>query len=115
MNARVYTTARACELELDATQRRIVRDRIDMRPLKIAFVSAWDVRDPHTWSGIPHSILTFLHRDGADVEVISPLSRRVRYLFLSRWLACKIRRKYYQTDREPVLIASYARQIERRM
>jgi len=115
MNARVYTTARACELELDATQRRIVRDCIDMRPLKIAFVSAWDVRDPHTWSGIPHSILTFLHRDGADVEVISPLSRRFRYLFLGRWLACKIRRKYYQTDREPVLIASYARQIERRM
>lgn len=86
-----------------------------MSPVKIAFVSAWDVRDPHTWSGIPHSILNFLHRDGVDVEVISPLSRRFRYLFLGRWLACKVGRKYYQTDREPLLIASYARQIERRM
>jgi len=84
-------------------------------PLKIAFVSAWDVRDPHTWSGIPHSILTFLNRAGADVEVISPLSRSLRYLFLGRWFACKIGRKYYQTDREPLLIGSYARQIQRRM
>jgi glycosyltransferase involved in cell wall biosynthesis len=24
-----------------------------MRPPKIAFVPAWDVRDPHTWSGTP--------------------------------------------------------------
>jgi glycosyltransferase involved in cell wall biosynthesis len=84
-------------------------------PLKIAFVSAWDVRDPHTWSGIPHSILSFLKRDGVEVEVISPLSRKFRYLFLGRWLACKMGRKYYQTDREPLLIASYARQIQRRM
>jgi glycosyltransferase involved in cell wall biosynthesis len=84
-------------------------------PLKIAFVSAWDVRDPHTWSGIPYSILSFLNRNGAQVEVISPLSRRFRYLFLGRWLACKIGRKYYQTDRESLLIASYARQIQRRM
>jgi glycosyltransferase involved in cell wall biosynthesis len=86
-----------------------------MRQLKVAFVSAWDVRDPHTWSGIPHSILSFLNRDGVDVEVISPLSRGLRYLFLGRWLACKIGRKYYQTDREPLLVASYARQIQRRM
>jgi glycosyltransferase involved in cell wall biosynthesis len=60
-------------------------------------------------------MLTFLSRAGADVEVISPLDRKIRYLFSPKWLACKIAKKYYQTDREPVLIASYARQIQRRM
>jgi glycosyltransferase involved in cell wall biosynthesis len=86
-----------------------------MRPLKIAFVSAYDARDPHNWSGITSSILTFLNRAGARVQVISPLSRKARYLFLPRWISCKLTKKFYQTDREPLLIASYAKQIERRM
>lgn len=86
-----------------------------MRPLKIAFVSAHDARDPHTWSGIPSAILTFLNRAGADVEVISPLNRNARYLLTPIWLTCKITKKFYRADSEPLLIASYARQIERRM
>lgn len=86
-----------------------------MRSLKIAFVSAWDARDPHTWSGTSNAILTYLNRAGAHVEVISPLSRRLRYVFSLKWLACRMTRRYYQTDREPLLVASYARQIERRM
>lgn len=86
-----------------------------MKPLKIAFVSAYDVRDPHTWSGIPSTMLAFLVRAGADVQVISPLSRKLRYFFLLRWITCKLADRYYQTDREPLLIASYSKQIERRM
>jgi glycosyltransferase involved in cell wall biosynthesis len=86
-----------------------------MRPLRIAFVSAWDARDPHTWSGTTSTILNFLNRAGAHVEVISPLSRRVRYLLSPTWLACKIAKKFYHTDRVPLLITSYTRQIERRM
>lgn len=86
-----------------------------MAPLKIAFVSAWDVRDPHTWSGIPRSILTFLDRVGTSVEVISPLSRKARYLLSPLWLTCKVTNRFYNTDLEPLLIASYTKQIERRM
>jgi glycosyltransferase involved in cell wall biosynthesis len=83
--------------------------------VKIAFVSIHDPTDPQTWSGIPTAILTHLVRAGADVEVIGPLSRKARYLFLPMWAACKITKKGYQVDREPLLIASYAREIERRM
>jgi glycosyltransferase involved in cell wall biosynthesis len=86
-----------------------------MRPLKIAFVSAYDVRDPHSWSGIPNAILTFLSRAGASVEAISPLSRKARYLFLPRWLSSKISKKFYDPNREPLLIDSYTRQIEQRL
>ena len=86
-----------------------------MRQLKIAFISAHDARDPHTWSGLTNAIVTVLNRAGADVEVISPLNRTARYLFSPTWLACKIAKKFYKTDGEPLLIASYAREIERRM
>ena len=86
-----------------------------MTSLKIAFVSPHDARDPHTWSGLPNAMITVLNRAGADVEVISPLNRKARYLFLPTWLACKITNKFYKTDMEPLLIASYAREIERRM
>jgi glycosyltransferase involved in cell wall biosynthesis len=86
-----------------------------VKQLKIAFVSAHDARDPHTWSGTTNAILTFLNRAGANVEVISPLSRNARFLFSPMWLACKITKKFYHTDREPLLISSYTNQIERRM
>jgi glycosyltransferase involved in cell wall biosynthesis len=88
---------------------------IVMRPLKIAFVSPHDARDPHTWSGLPNTMVTVLNRAGADVEVISPLNRKARYFFAPKWLACKFTHKFYKTDMEPLLIASYAREIGRRM
>jgi len=43
------------------------------------------------------------------------LSRKARYLFSPKWLSCRINKRFYKTDIEPLLIASYARQIERRM
>jgi glycosyltransferase involved in cell wall biosynthesis len=82
---------------------------------KIAFVSAYDANDAHTWSGISSTVLSFLRQTGVEVEVISPLNRKLRYLFSGRWLTCKISKKFYQTDREPLMIESYARQIEQRM
>lgn len=81
----------------------------------MAFVSVWDPRDPLSWSGIPSAIFTHLVRAGADVEVIAPLSRSSRYLFLPVWAASKIAGKTYHVDREPLLIASYGREIQRRM
>jgi glycosyltransferase involved in cell wall biosynthesis len=86
-----------------------------MIPMKIAFVSMLDPTDPHSWSGIPSAILARMVRAGAEVEAIGPLSRRARYLFLPVWAAYKVAKKTYQVDREPLLIASYAKEIERRM
>jgi glycosyltransferase involved in cell wall biosynthesis len=83
--------------------------------VKIAFVSIQDPTDPQTWSGIPSAILKHLVRSGADVEIIAPLSRKGRYLFLPLWVASKMANRGYHVDREPLLIASYAREIEKRM
>jgi glycosyltransferase involved in cell wall biosynthesis len=82
---------------------------------KIAFVSLHDPTDLHTWSGIPNLILAHLFAAGANVEIIGPLSRKARYLLSLTWAASKLRKRAYQTEREPLVTSSYARQIERRM
>jgi glycosyltransferase involved in cell wall biosynthesis len=83
--------------------------------VKIAFISVPDPRDPHSWSGIPYAILSELLRTGTEVEVIGPLSRTLRYLYLPYWAASKLTHHTYQADRESLLVSSYAREIERRM
>jgi glycosyltransferase involved in cell wall biosynthesis len=83
--------------------------------MKIAFISVFDPTNPHTWSGTPHAILTQIIRAGVAVDVIGPLSRNARYLFLPTWAASKVLGKIYHADREPRLIAAYSREIERRM
>ena len=82
---------------------------------RIAFVSVHDPEDPHTWSGIPHAILTHLRHAGANVEVIGPLNRNARLLVFPAWITSKITRRAYHPEREPRVSAAYAKQIERRM
>jgi glycosyltransferase involved in cell wall biosynthesis len=82
---------------------------------KIAFVSLYDPGDPQTWSGTPYSILTHLKRAGAHVEVIGPLSRNSRYLLSLNWAKSKLMKRAYHVEREPLITASYARQIESQM
>jgi glycosyltransferase involved in cell wall biosynthesis len=84
-----------------------------MKPLDIAFVHVHDPADPHTWSGIPSAILNHLVRAGSHVEPIGPLHRRTRYLLSPIWIYCKATHRAYHPDREPLLTASFARQIER--
>jgi glycosyltransferase involved in cell wall biosynthesis len=86
-----------------------------MKSLKIAFIHVNDPADPHTWSGIPSTILGHLIRSGAQVETIGPLNRSIRYLLSPIWVYCKASRRAYHPDREPLLTASFARQIEREM
>jgi len=85
------------------------------RQLKIAFVHMYDPRDPHTWSGTPSAMYAHLVRAGASVDVIGPLNRKIRFLLSPTWAACKIAGRDYHTDKVPLVIASYARQIEKRM
>ena len=86
-----------------------------MKNPKIAFVSLNDPADPQTWSGIPYSILTHLRRADADVEVIRPLNRKIRYLLSPNWAKSKLMKRAYHIEREPLVTASYARQIEKQM
>jgi len=86
-----------------------------MKNPTIAFISLNDPADPQTWSGIPFSILTYLRRAGAHVEVIGPLSRKSRYLLSLRWAKSKLMKRAYHIEREPLITASYARQIEKHM
>lgn len=80
------------------------------RNLRIAFVDVSDVRDPHTWSGIPFHILHALRAEGHDVTAIGPLNRWARFAYIVQRLSFS---KTLQTDRMPLALWSYARQMER--
>lgn len=77
--------------------------------MNIAFVCIEDANDPHSWSGIPYRILNTMRDLGHKVHVISPLRRKFKYLYaVSKYIWSDL-----QIDREPVALASYARQISR--
>lgn len=86
-----------------------------MYRFKVAFVSIDDARDPQSWSGTPHSMLTHLESVGAPVEVISPLRRRFKYLFAPHKLAARMSSRSFQVDRQPLALSSYSRQISKRL
>ena len=83
-----------------------------VRPLRIGFVSIQDASDVTTWSGIPFQILKQLRAQGIQVEVFSPLSPKVKYVHAAAKILAKARSKSVTLDHFPVVLRSYARQIE---
>lgn len=83
--------------------------------MRLAFVSVEDPEDVHFWSGTPHFALEALRAKGIEVELIAPLDRRARYLLAPLKLASRLRNHSIQYGRHPVVLGSYARQIEKRL
>lgn len=86
-----------------------------MAAMRVAFVSIENPEDPQAWSGIPYFVLRALRAAGLDVEVIAPLDQRAKYLLAADKLIGCIRHQAVQLDRHPLLLRSYARQIEARL
>lgn len=78
--------------------------------MKIAYVCLENAEDLLTWSGIPSHMLAAMRRAGHSVSVIGPLNRKFRYLY---WPTVLLGNKNLQIDREPLMLASYARQSAR--
>ncbi len=80
--------------------------------MRIGFVSTQDASDATSWSGIPFQILKQLRAQGAEVEVLSPLTTSAKYLLAPAKLIAKARGKSLSLDHFNLVLGSYARQIE---
>jgi glycosyltransferase involved in cell wall biosynthesis len=80
--------------------------------LRIGFVSIQNAFDVTAWSGIPFQILTEMRAQNVDVEVMSPLSTRAKYLLAPVKLISKATRQSVTLDHFPLVLRAYARQIE---
>jgi glycosyltransferase involved in cell wall biosynthesis len=88
-------------------------DRISQAaPMRIGFVSIYDVTDARAWSGIPSQILKELRAQGIEVEIISPLSQTIKFLLTPSKLIAKAKGEKRSFDHLPFVLRSYARQIE---
>lgn len=79
--------------------------------MKVAFVSIGDPRDPHYWSGIPYHMLHYLIAEGCDVEIIAPLRRNFRYLYVGHKTLGRAFGMRFDIDRQPFALRSYRNQI----
>ena len=84
------------------------------RQMKIAYVTTYDSSDIHAWSGLGSYILKALQDSGQDTHTIKnlredrPFTSRLRGAFYRRVL-----HKTYLQDRDPAILMSYARQVEK--
>ena len=82
------------------------------RRLRIGFVSIKDALDVSSWSGIPYHVLMHLREHPVDIELFSPLDRRLKWLQAPQIIMAKLRRQRLVLNHVPMLLKSYARQIE---
>ncbi|WP_411845171.1 glycosyltransferase family 4 protein [Roseibacillus persicicus] len=83
--------------------------------LRAAYVTAFEPKDIHAWSGLIYHIKQALERSGIEVESLSNLKKGALLTCAAKLLFYKLRRKAYHRDREPALLENYARQIEERL
>lgn len=84
--------------------------------MRIAFVSPSDPMDANTWSGTPHAMLQALRRRGHEVVTIGPLHIPFAPLLLAaRKLYALLSGRFYPVERNPLVAASYARQVARQL
>lgn len=80
--------------------------------MKIAYVTSYDAKDIHSWSGTGYFIWKSLAQRGIEVELIGPLSVpfgiRVA-LAIKKNCYAKVLRKYYLPNHDVLLSKAYAR------
>ncbi len=82
--------------------------------MNIAYAYEFRADDINVRSGHPYFILDQLEKR-ASIDRLFPLDRRIRYAFAPNFLFHKLRGRSYMPDREPVLLKSFAQQVERRL
>src|SRR5262245_17769046 len=86
---------------------------MSMKP-KLAFVCMWNAADPNAESGYAYSMWRQLQKR-FDVADLFPLTVPEERLWLPLRAAYKLGRHYYHPMREPVVLKSLARRIEREL
>ena len=81
--------------------------------MRIGFVSIPDASDARSWSGIPFQILQHLRAQGVDVQLLSPLRTRAKFLVGPAKLMARATGKSVTLDHFWVVLRDYARQIEK--
>lgn len=81
--------------------------------MKLAFVTSYDARDVANWSGLGHHIAQALEAEGVDLDYVGPLQDEVGPMAVMKRAAYRLVGKRYLRDRDPGLVAGYARQAER--
>jgi len=84
--------------------------------MKIAYITHWDTSDINAWSGVVTNLLKILQDSGFEVEVIDNLNYKYSFLFKIKKLFYKLfLSQNYLRDREPIILKSFARQIQRKL
>lgn len=66
-----------------------------------------------TWSGTPFNMLAHMRAQNVDVEVLSPLITRAKFVLAPFKIISMARNQSVTLDHFPVVLRAYARQIER--
>ncbi|MDE3187657.1 MAG: glycosyltransferase family 4 protein [Acidobacteriota bacterium] len=81
--------------------------------LRVGFVSIEDASSEASWSGTPLNMLRALRDSpGVEVELISPLRRTCRWLYLPFNLWSRLTKKTFEWRREHLSLRCFAAQIE---
>ena len=82
--------------------------------MKIAYVTTYDASDIHSWGGSGYYISQTLKLSGFRIEYIGNLREKANTFFRAKTLIYrKLLRKNYLRDREPLILTSYAKQVEK--
>ena len=81
--------------------------------MRIGFVSIPDASKVRSWSGIPFQILNQFRTQGVDVQLLSPLQAKSKYMVAPARLLAKARGQSVTLDHFPIVLRDYAEQIDR--
>ena len=81
--------------------------------MKIAYVTTYDASNINAWSGTVYYIYQTLKLSGLQIENIGNLREKMTALFRGKKLIYrKLLKQQYLKDREPLILKSYAKQVE---
>jgi glycosyltransferase involved in cell wall biosynthesis len=82
--------------------------------MRIAYATTYDASNIHNWSGSGYYIAKCLEQQNIALDYIGPLKMPLEYpLKAKKWLILKLLRKKFLLDRHPLVLKSYAKQIQR--
>jgi len=87
-----------------------------LQPLRIAYVTTYDARDVHAWSGTGNAIAECLIHAGFGLDFVGLREREpTRLLTKAAKLAYMVAGTKLMRDREPLVSRGYAAQADRRL
>lgn len=81
--------------------------------MKLAYITSYDARDVRNWSGLGHFIARALEDQAIAVQYVGDLRAELTPWAAMRWMTYRLLGKRYLKDRDPGVVAGYARQVER--